>query len=334
MEIKIPDETKIPLKNYLLNLVNETDEKESSIYVNGVGHFIQKIWSEIAKNNWRKLKVRKLISERLGIGHGGFYDCKNGKKAISIQTLYKLLLLWREFCNKNNAELNEKWDEVYSINFTLSTHSKCQKTILPKFLSPKLSYLLGWMCGDGHLKCGNERYLIKISEKSVSQLEFVLKPLFNEIFNVKSPIFKRFGRGYAIQLGSKPIFRFLTQIVKVEVGKIPSIVKKMDYTNKKYFLAGVFDSEGYVNDSNENSRLVISQSSREFLEEIMKLFKEVDVNFTGPYFNRGKLGVWYTIQIRKKTEIIKFASVAGSFHIDKLQKLKKLVDKIEENWNR
>jgi len=331
IEIRIPNEPKFPLRNYLLELVSEFDEKESSIYMNGVEHFIQHIWNEVVKNNWRKLNVRKLIPERLGIRSGVFYGYKNGKKAVSILTLHKLLLLWQEFCNKSDGEVHKKWDEIYHSNFTLSTHSKCQRVLLPKFLFPKLSYLLGWICGDGYLKSSKNRYTIKISEKSIEQLELVLKPLFREIFDANPPIFKRSSRGYAIQIGSKPIFRFLTQVIRLKVGDTPTIVKNMDPINKKHFLAGILDSEGHIDDSYKGSRIIISQADQGFLKEIMILFKEVGVDFTGPHLHKGEKGIWYTIQIRKKSEIMKFARLVGSYHVNKLQRLHALVNVIEKN---
>jgi len=331
IEINIPDEPKTPFRNYLLELVSEFDGKESSIYVNGAEQFIQQIWNHIVENNWRRLNVRKIIPERLGVGSGVFYAHKKGKKAISIPTLYKLLLFWQRFCNKSDAELNKKWDEIYCGNFTLSTHSKCQKVKLPKFLSPKLSYLLGWICGDGYLKCSKNRYTIKISEKSMNQLKLVLKPLFKEIFDVYPPIFKRSSEGYAIQIGSKPIFMFLIQAMKIRIGKIPAIVRNMDYINKKYFLAGILDSEGHIDNSYKGLRIIVTQADKEFLSEAMMLFKEIGIDFTGPHFHKGEKGVWHTIQIRKKTEITKFAYLVGSYHVDKSRRLHALVNIIEKN---
>jgi len=121
IEIRIPNEPKFPFHNYLLELVSEFDEKESSVYMNGVEHFIQHIWNDVVKNNWRKLNVRKLIPERLGVQSGVFYGYKNGKKAISILTLHKLLLLWQEFCNKSDGEIHKNGMK-YTIAILLYPH--------------------------------------------------------------------------------------------------------------------------------------------------------------------------------------------------------------------
>jgi len=324
----IPDEPRVFLGNYLLDLVNESDTKERSLYVNNVETIIGDLWGDIVGCNYRDLDVMNLIPEKLGVTNSVFYGYKNGKKRISIQILHKLLLIWQEYCDKSDDEVGEKWDEIFNKSLIFSTHSKHQKTFLPRHLTPKLSYLLGWICGDGHLK-ESHNYLVKISEKSTKQLEFVLKPLFKELFGVNTPIFRRFEGGYAIQIGSKPIFRFLTQVLNIKVGKIPAVVDKMDKVNKRYFLAGIFDSEGYV--SRNRYLLAISQANLIFLEKLMDGFWEFGINLRGPVTHRTKLGTWYTIQVGKKNEVLKFAGLIGSYHVDKRERLQLLVDKIEKN---
>ncbi len=329
---KIPDEPKIPIQNYLLDLICEEDGKEKSIYLNDASHFIKEIWDEIIKNNWRELNVRKFIPDKLNITASVFYDYKNGKKNISISTLYDLIKIWQKFCNKNEKETIEKWNDIFNRELFLSTHSKYQKTSLPRYINPKLSYLLGWICGDGNFHRGNN-YCLKISEKSKSQLEMILKPLFIEIFEVKPQIFRRCNNGYAIQIGSKSIFRFFKNVIKIRVGNIPSIIYNFDLINKKHFLIGLFDAEGYVNPKYLDSVITISQNNKLFLERVKYLFNESNINFIGPYKHETNLGCWYTIKIRKKREILKFIDNINSYHIDKLIRLEKLRCVIEKNWN-
>jgi len=328
----IPDQPKIPLDNYLLSLIGEKDGKGRDIYLKNVSELVKGVWSEIVKTRRRRLNVRKVLPEKLGISCMGFYGYKNGRKAVSIQMLMKILRLWQELCNKSDDEVKEKWDSFFEHGLVFGTHSPHQEAILPRFLNPKLAYLLGWICGDGSL---NQRhnYVLKISEKSKPQLECVLQPLLHELFNVHAPIFRRSRNGYAIQIGSKPIFRFLTNVAKVRVGEIPSYIKKIDGDIKRYFLAGIFDAEGYVAASYQHSRITISQASRNFLGELMELFKTFDIYFTGPNLHRNEKGIWFTVQLRKKSEILKFASQVGSYHVEKSPKLEELVMRIEKNWN-
>lgn len=322
----IPLEPKIPLKNFLLNLVTATDGKESSIYLRGVEKFIQEIWGEMVKCNWRKLKVDEFIPRELGISQ--IYAYKNGRKAMSIQTIHKLFLLWKAYSQKDEEAVKKKWDAIYKSNFSFSIHKGLQPTKLPKDLTPKLSYLMGFICGDGHLIDYGCHYLIKISEKSINQLNYILKPLIKQLFNIEAPIFHIYGEGYALQFGNKPIFRFLTRVLKLKVGEIPKIIKSVDPVNKKYFLMGLFDSEGSVDPSYLGSRIVICQSDYKFLEEVINLFNDLNIYFNGPYKHKSEKGIWYRIEVRRKSEIVKYINEIGSCHIDKLQKLKILEEEL------
>jgi len=323
----ISDEPKIPLKNYLLDLVEKSDGKKSSIYLKGVEKFIQEIWAEMVRDNWKTLRVRRFVPEQLGIHQMMLYDYKNGKKAISIQMMYKLLKLWKNYCRKNNRDIEEKWNEIYKSNFTFSVHKGLVPTKLPRYISPKLSYLMGWLCGDGHMIDYGNHYLIKVSEKSLKEL-YLLKFLFTHLFGISPPIFQIYKGGYALQFGNKPIFRFLTRVLKIKVGEIPQLVYDLDEINKKFFLMGIFDSEGNVSTSYLDSKVAITQADYRFLKKVAYLFKNLDINCTGPYLHKTKLGTWYTIRIRKKSEILKYINKIGTCHIDKIKKLKFLEKEI------
>lgn len=101
--------------------------------------------------------------------------------------------------------------------------------------------------------------------------------------------------------------------------------------NKRYFLAGIFDAEGYV--SKSRYRLTISQANSDFLKKVLILSSEIGVEFRGPVTHKTHLGTWYTIRIDGKDEILKFDNLIGSYHIDKSQKLKETISKIYENRN-
>jgi hypothetical protein len=327
---EIPDTPQIPLKNYLLDLVSSTDGKENSIYLRNVENFIKEIWNEIVKMNWRKLNVRRLIPRELGVSTGIFYAYKNGRKSISIQTFYKLLLIWKKYCNKKNKELQKKWDRVFNSDFYFTVRRKNQKTFLPKFITPKLCYFLGWIVGDGSFTKKVNVYSVKISEKNKQQLILILKPLIKNLFRINAPIFIGYGNGYRIQFGNKPLYRFLTKVLKIKVGEIPTFIKKLDRINKNYFIMGIFDSEGCVMKS--RNRLTISQAKICFLKKLIKLLNEMNIYPNGPTFHKTKLGVWYDIRIESKEEFLKFAKNIGSNHIDKSKLLQMWVKKIEKGY--
>lgn len=327
----IPAKPKIPIGNYLLKLINNKDKNRAGIYVENAAKKIEEIWKEIVNTKGGELEVRNLFPERFGITCGNFYDYKNSKKAIPLESLRKLLILWGEFCNKNEEEIRRKWDEIFKCNLKFGSISLRQKVTLPKFLTPRLSYIIGWICGDGSLNKRNS-YVIKLSEKSKPQLEFVLKPMINQIFNVQTPIFQKSSNGFAIQIGSKPIFKFLTRVLRIKVGKIPRFIKYIDNSIKSKYLAGFFDADGYVNHSYKDSAIELIQANRNTLESLVTLFEDLGIHFKGPYTRKNDKGTWYHIRLRRKSEILKFISKVGSNHIKKSRRLKILEGKIEENW--
>jgi len=292
--------------------------------------FIQKIWSEIVRKNWKKLNVRRLIPKELGVTTSVFYGYKNGKKSISIQMLYKLLILWKKYCNKTEKEVQEKWNGIFNNDIYFVTHSKRQNTVLPKTITPKLCYLIGWLIGDGHFQEVHS-YTVKISEKNKYQLNLILKPLIKDLFGIDVPIFIGYGNNYRIQFGNKAVYRFFRNVLKIKVGEIPKWIKGLDTTNKRFFLKGIFDSEGCV--VKGRNRLTISQAKLSFLKKVIKLLNEFNIYPNGPTFHKTKLGEWYSIKIESKKEFLKFAKNIGSDHIDKSRLLQGWVMKIEKKWS-
>ena len=323
----LPNEPQIFLGNYLWRLSGKENGEKGTIYLKNVSNFTAQSWHEIVRSKWRKLDVRNLIPSKLGVKTDSFYSYKNGRKAISTQVMHKLLCLWQEICGKSDKEMKEKWCELFNLDLIYTTRLK--KIKLPYFLTPKLSYLLGWMCGDGNLSESRNHYVVAVCEKSRKQLEFILDPLFQELFNVRAPIFRKSSRGYVMQVGAKPVFKFFKKVLRVEVGKIPIVIRGADSINKRYFLSGFFDAEGYVDVS--DPRIVISQANFYFLKEIARLFEEINIHFMGPYFHKNEKGVWFTIQLRKKPEILRFIREVGSCHVDKSQKFRELVMQIEKD---
>ena len=334
--MRIPDNPKIKLYNYLLDLVDTKDGKEASIYIRNAKPFVEEIWNEIIKNVRGTFRVRETIPKLLGISYGVFYAYKNGRKSIPIQKLYKLILVWKNYCKKSEKEVKDKWNQIFNSELEFCSRNRDQIVKLPKEITPKLSYLMGWLCGDGHFRSTGGQYLIKISEKSTKQLEKVIKPLIRELFNLNVNIYRRYKNGYAVQFSSKPVLRFLINILKIKVGEIPEIVNILDKDNKKWFLRGIFDSEGYVNDDYEynNHVIVISQSKKAFLMEVSEILKEIGIKRFSIVFHKTSLGKWYSLRIRKLSELVNFSKTIGSLHIDKSRKLQSLVMKIEKSRNR
>lgn len=110
----------VRLGNYLLNLVDDSDGKETSVYVLGAEKFVRGVWGDMIKQNYRTLQVRKFVPSKLGVHPIMLYGYKNRKKAISVQLLHRLLGLWGEVCRKDPQEVHKKWDEIYSSGLDFS----------------------------------------------------------------------------------------------------------------------------------------------------------------------------------------------------------------------
>jgi len=324
MIINIPTKPEINLGNYLLSLNDEGDKKRSDVYLTGADKWVRRFWNEMVNKNYRSLRVASFVPENLGVHSTMLYSYKNGRKAVSISTLYQLLTLWKQLCNKDEAELNKNWQNIFldPIKFGGNRGTKIS---LPKTINPRLSYFLGWICGDGHLANYGNHYLIKISEKSTGQLEFI-NSLAYGLFGIRGKIHRMYENGYALLINSKPLLRFLKNVLKIKVGEIPELIQRVDNMNARLFISGLLDSEGFI--SKTRNVITISQAKYDFLTKLQDLALRVGVKFNGPTRHKTKLGTWYSIRIEKKTEVLNFAKNIGSFHIDKSKLLNNLIGRI------
>ncbi len=332
---------KTEFDNYLLKLVDRNDTVGNSLYLYNIHEILRDVWREIIDKN-KKISVRKVLPDKLDLEPTHLYAIIKGKRGISIQSTYNLLLLWKQYCKKKEDEIKQIWDKVYKTS-TIASFSKSEKLLLPKTLTPDLCYLIGYIVGDGCFDPSGNHYRLKISEKNKEQLETILKPLITEIFGVKC-IVKNEGSGRDnsnfLLINSKPIFRFFRNVLEVRVGEIPKIIQNTNAENKRFFLRGIFDSEGSVDPNYLRGKIRIFQKSKAFLQEIIKILKCLGIQTNGPYGPHFKypsknfhyFSSWYSIEIRKKSEILKFIEKVGSWHIEKASKMKILSSEIHNRY--
>ncbi len=328
----IPENPMIPLDNFLLKLVDKKDGIGNSLYLYGIENFAKQLWEETAKEN--KMLKKDLLKE-LKIQASPFYSVMKGKRGISIQQLYKLVKLWGTLCNKTNHEIEAKWDNIYRTDFSIASFSKPIKVKLPKVITPKLTYLIGWIVGDGCFDSAGNKERLKISEKSKEQLETVIKPIVEELFGINCYV-RKDHPGPCLRIFSKAVYRFFRKVLDVKVGKIPDFVWPLDKINKSFFIRGLFDSEGDINANYLGSRVRISQNSKSFIEQTIGLLNEVGIKSNGPYGpNYGsRNGVCYNLEIRSKPEILRFGQKVGTSHIEKSKKLGILSNEIKDKYTK
>jgi len=332
IKLDFPNEPKIPLDNYLLKLVDKKDGIGSSLYLYGVEFFVKELWEEITESD--KI-LKKDLLEKLQVQASPFCAIMKGKRGISIQQLYKLLTLWGKLCNKNDSELKKKWDGIYKNDFLIASFSKPIKVKLPKFITPKLAYIIGLIIGDGCFDCSSNKERIKINEKNREQLELIIKPITEELFGIKCYV-RKDNPGPCLRIFSKSVYRFFRKVLGIKVGRIPKLIWTLDETNKSFLIRGLFDSEGDVDANYLRSKVRISQNSKQFLKNLLLLMKSIDISANGPYGpNFGsRNGVCYNIEVRKKSEILKFKQIIGTSHLEKNKKLEILTNEIKDKYTR
>lgn len=125
-------------------------------------------------------------------------------------------------------------------------------------------------------------------------------------------------------------FQIFEKVLGVEVGKIPKIIENADSMNKRYFIRGLFDAEGDVDDNYLRSKVRISQASDIFLDFLIRTLKEFEIKANGPY--KQKKSRCMQIEVRGKGEILKFKDKIGSSHVKKAKKLENLATEIRSRY--
>ncbi|MFQ6009681.1 MAG: LAGLIDADG family homing endonuclease [Candidatus Aenigmatarchaeota archaeon] len=214
------------------------------------------------------------------------------------------------------ADKDELFDKAIWFGCTNS-----RQYTLPKFLTPRLAYLLGYIMGDGHL--ANPKNLIsngstynaeiRITGDNIAHLIF-LRKIFKELFNYSPPIFKE-KNFYRLIGRSKVIHLFLTKVCGMPVGSkknktcMPSIIK-INFL-KKLFLSGLFDADGTIHiGGNKQPYIRIKQHNKRLLKECAHIFHDNGIKVSGIYtdkgFRNGTKTVNYVLIIYRKEEIEKF----------------------------
>ncbi len=217
-------------------------------------------------------------------------------------------------------KINNLFLQSKEINYFFCKSSP-HKITIPKTLTPKLAYVIGYIYGDGGLKdiWKSYRKTRKFEHKIIIGDEFKLQiekisNLLKEIFNIRLKIrTERKEKGinlYYINPTCKVLYRFLTKIFELPCGpkcdkiRTPNIIKKSNKEIKLWFIKGFMDADGdtrAMEKTRENSpspRIKIRLCSKEMIEDLQEILnKKLNLNFTGPYSDNPRN---YYIQTAKK----------------------------------
>ncbi|MFH1685092.1 MAG: DUF763 domain-containing protein [Candidatus Micrarchaeota archaeon] len=78
--IDIPEEPRIPLYNYLLDLVESRDKKEASVYITNCGWLVEELWNDIMPKNRQGKKKLRALGLLAKLIHGTELDWKDPVK--------------------------------------------------------------------------------------------------------------------------------------------------------------------------------------------------------------------------------------------------------------
>jgi intein/homing endonuclease len=216
-----------------------------------------------------------------------------------------------------------------------------RKTFLPKVLDSRLAYFVGYFLGDGGLKDVNRSrkvsnhfdYKIKIGDEFERQIRLIQK-LFFELFGLDCPIrFERIEKGerlYYIEVATKPVYRFLTQVFGFPPGskcanaEVPKLILVAPVELQRWFLRGLFDADG---DTRAVERGFVSQSrvklrmrSPKLIVQVKQMLKECFcVSVNGPYLDSGSS----CVQVERQADIVSLSTQNLFFHSVKRWRLGK-----------
>lgn len=310
-----PSKPTIKLSNYLLNL--RTD--------------IKLVGQSVVFKKWHHRRYKTFLSgaKDLNISSTFYRNIIIGKSNLPLWVLKKMCLI-------DSSLSNQVYENVEY--FT----AKKEMDRLPKVMSPKLAYYIGYLHGDGHVDRNQKR--ISFSEVYVEQLELI-KELTQDLFNVSGSIYLKVGkkghRANFIDIRRVTINSFFSDILSINRGKRESnIIPKIILDKKEFlrwYLCGLFDAESAIPTNPKNrDNIYIELSMRDTkLVEKVKIFLEENfgIKSYGPYKRifrnpyNGKQTIGSELKIRKHSEIIRFLNEIGTLHPNKVRR-KELIMKI------
>jgi len=187
----------------------------------------------------------------------------------------------------------------------------------------KLSYLQGVMKGDGYLenlaksrhrKKGRPSYEISISDSSKEFIEQIQK-LFKELFNKEGRIRRRKNEKlFELRIFSK---------------RIHWILSNAPVVNKKSFIKGIFDAEGFIYKEKRGIwRLGVTNKDRNLLRWIKQECEKLGIHF-GKIYQKHKQECW-EMRTGRKESIEQFAKQIGFEHPRKKEVLRNFLHQPKE----
>jgi hypothetical protein len=172
----------------------------------------------------------------------------------------------------------------------------CNDIIQPDAMNNDLSWLLGYLWGDGCMKFS--QYRLHFIDEYRQHLEKVQR-IVKEQFNIDSKLDKCNNRdAYTLEFGNKFLWYWLLRndIYKYEgktINHIPRIVRESSYDDILSFIAGMVDSDGHaryqvVKGGEKRYAIIFSTANEKFADHFQQVAMSVGLGFSRSLNCEGK----------------------------------------------
>lgn len=234
-------------------------------------------------------------------------------------------------------------DDLY--NQELKYTARIKKIILPKFITPKLSYFIGYLHSGGYI--GSDKNTYGFADEYIKHLISINK-LNKELFGNKGTI-----RMICSDICKKPtpyleirqyvVNSYLHKVFDISRGKKRNLkIPKLFYLNKellRWYIRGLFDGDGTLPKNPKTTKQLfidLTLKEKELIIEIKRILIEIFRIKTLDIYERKKkspssnyISSTWEIRIRKHEDIKKFLKEIGFYHYDKAKRAKKVLNMLE-----
>lgn len=225
-----------------------------------------------------------------------------------------LVKLKNKSCESELQELQKTKNSEYILLTAEYFRVRCSphRITLPRYLNPKLAYLIGYLYGDGGLKdirrsyktTGVFEHKLIVGDEFQLQIERI-KSLFKELFNLHTTLrTERIDKGenmYYLNPTCKLIYRFLVKVFDFPEGPkrnlaVPKLIRKAPKRIRQWFLRGFIDADGdtrateyYLTSALPSPRIKIKLADKRLVLYLKNMLNEdFNLGFTGPYSDTKK----------------------------------------------
>lgn len=248
---------------------------------------------------------RAIVDPSIYVKISDYYLVPNGKGMVKVP---------------NEGLPPEKVQYLSSVN---SHHVK-----LIREVDEKLSYIAGVILGDGYIS--SRGYYISATFDDEDYMEAFVTAVSKFIPNYV-PRMKNDGKSTVVTVGSKIFAEMLSRIFGIPKGRksetwdVPDVVLSNDEL-MRYFIAGLFDADGYVDESGPS--IILTTKSENVARKIWYALQRLGIISTvSRVKNRGfKKGEIFRITISGVEDLTKFAKFIPLRHSRKRAKLMEILN--------